>query len=95
MKVPTKAELYHQVAELQKLNQKQAEQLEAEKREAWEKRIPEATLRCLRQLHEIFPYAVTNLRYEHVDGGGYWFTFEIRNDDRRQTYCVRHTDMEE
>jgi hypothetical protein len=34
------------------------------------------------------------LRFEHVDAAAYWFTFELVNDDRRQTWCVRHGDLE-
>lgn len=93
MKVPTKDELYQQVDALTKQNAALIERLEAENRATWQKNIPAAELKCLRQLSEIFPYMVTNLRFEHVDEAGYWFTFELRNDDRPQTYAVRHSDL--
>lgn len=93
MKVPTKDELYQQVAALTRQNNTLIERLEAEKRATWQKNIPAAELTCLRQLSATFPYMVTNLRFEHVDEGGYWFTFQLRNDDRPQTYAVRHSDL--
>ena len=91
MKTPTKAELYAQIEELQKLNAKLTYQLESEKRARWEKLIPIAAEVCRRKL---FPFNVRNLQYEHVDGGGYVFSFALTNDDRRQTYIVRHGDIE-
>lgn len=93
MKAPTKDELYQQVNELTRQNTALIERLEAEKRATWQKNIPAAELMCLRQLSETFPYMVTNLRFEHVDEAGYWFTFELRNDARPQTYAVRHSDL--
>ena len=93
MKVPTKDELYQQVDALTKQNNALLAQLEAEKRATWQKNIPAAELKALRQLSETFPYMVTNLRFEHVDEAGYWFTFQLRNDDRPQTYAVRHSDL--
>lgn len=93
MKTPTKAELYAQLAELQKLNAKLANELEAEKRARWNKRIPGAVEECQRYLNTVFPGAIFALQYEHVDASGYYFTFELVNDARRQTYCVRHSDI--
>ena len=95
MKTPTKAELYAQISELEKQNAKLNNQLEAEKREKWQKLIPSAVEVCQRQLNAIFPGAVVKLHYEHVDEGGYWFSFELVNDDRRQAYAVRHSDLEQ
>ena len=28
-----------------------------------------------------------------IDASGYWFSFELINDNRKQTYAVRHTDI--
>ena len=36
-----------------------------------------------------FPGLVRKARFEHVDVSGFWFTFELANDPRRQTYVVR------
>ena len=41
------------------------------------------------ELKTIFGGLVKNLRFEHADASGYWFTFELVNDDRRQTWCIR------
>lgn len=37
---------------------------------------------------------VMNLRLEHVDAAGHWFSYELLNDDRRQTWCVRPWEVE-
>lgn len=37
--------------------------------------------------------AVRSIRLEHVDAVGYWFSYELENDDRRQTWCVRHSEV--
>ena len=36
-----------------------------------------------------------NVQLEHVDAAGYWFTFEVPQDDRRQKWCIYHTDLVE
>ena len=36
---------------------------------------------------------IRKLVLDHIDNAGYWFTFELDNDNRRQTYCVRHIDL--
>lgn len=41
------------------------------------------------ELKTIFGQLVKNLRFEHADASGYWFTFELINDSRRQTWCIR------
>ena len=42
-----------------------------------------------RELKTIYGGLVKNLRFEHADESGYWFTFELINDSRRQTWCIR------
>lgn len=37
--------------------------------------------------------AVRNIRWEHTDEAGYWFSFELEQDSRRQTWCVRHWEV--
>lgn len=34
-----------------------------------------------------------NVRLEHIDEAGYWFSFELEQDSRRQTWCVRHWEV--
>ena len=38
--------------------------------------------------------SVLNVRLEHVDEAGYWFSYELVQDSRRQTWCVRHWEVE-
>lgn len=33
------------------------------------------------------------MRFDHVDGSGFWFSYELTHDHRRQVYCVRHADL--
>lgn len=93
MKTPTKSELYTQIKELQRQNIKLQETLERDQRKEWERRRPDAVACFYKVMEQTFPGMVKNVQLEHIDGGGYWFTFELINDDRRQTYAVRHTDI--
>lgn len=34
------------------------------------------------------------VRFDHVDGSGFWFSYELTHDNRRQVYCVRHADLD-
>lgn len=93
MKTPTKAELYSQIAELQKQCTKLQETIERDQRKEWERRRPDAVAFFYKVMERTFPGMVKNVQLEHIDSGGYWFSFELINDDRRQTYAVRHTDI--
>ena len=53
------------------------------------KNIEVAAAVAWHQLEKIHPGAVKNVRFEHADESGYWFTYELQNDPRRQTYAVR------
>lgn len=92
MKTPTKAELYSQIKALTKENITLQDKLEAEERERWNKLKDKAFEVC----REMIPFpngTIQFLTLEHIDKAGYWFTFELINDDTRQTFCVRHTDL--
>ena len=65
----------------------------AEREICWLSRMSEATSVISAELKTRFGNAVRNLRFEHVDESGYWFTFELAQDSRRQTYCVRHGEV--
>lgn len=93
MKKPTKAQLYEQIAELEKMQQKAYNDRNREKIKRWNELLPAAYAVCRKQLNAVFPNAVTMLHFEHVDEGGYWFTFQLINDDRAQTYTVRHHEV--
>ena len=94
MKVPTKDELRAQVAALTRENNKLQEQLEAEERKRWQERKDDA----FEAFYDAVPFMkheICIVTLEHIDKAGYWFTFELRTDNRKQTYCVRHADIEE
>ena len=92
MKTPTKAELYKQVAALEKENIKLQAELDAEKQRYWLDHQGEAR----RVLYESVPFTVLQIRklvLDHIDSTGYWFTFNVDREEARQTYCVRHSDI--
>lgn len=60
----------------------------------WNLRVPDAGMAMCRWLNQTYPGLWGSVRYEHVDAEGYWYTYELVNDDRRQTWCVRHSDLE-
>lgn len=93
-KAPTKQQLYERIAALERINQKQEEERTREQVRRWNELLPRAYERCRSELNRVFPNLIKNLHFEHVDAGGYWFTFELENDDRKQTYAVRHSDMD-
>lgn len=93
MKAPTKQQLYDQIAALERINQKALEEVQEERRRKWNELLPKAIEECRKQLKAIFPNLLTMLHFEHVDEGGYWFTFHLVNDSRVQTYAVRHGDF--
>lgn len=66
----------------------------ADQRWRWERLIPDATVEMQKFLNKTFPRLWCKLRFEHVDAAAYWFSFELVHDDRRQTWCVRHSDLE-
>lgn len=93
MKVPTKQQLYEQIKELERINQKQNDEKTREQVKRWNEYLPQAYEKCRQELNAVFLNLVTMLHFEHVDAGGYWFTFELENDPRKQTYAVRHSDL--
>lgn len=70
----------------------QAEIDELHRRE-WEEHLSLAFVKVKEVLNNAFGGTVHLLRYEHVDASGYWFTFELINDSRRQTYRVGHDEI--
>ena len=86
--------LQDQVDELLKMNQALSRELEEKKQQEWLNRVPMATGVIQAELKQRFGFAVRNLRFEHVDASGYWFSFELAQDSRRQNLCVRHRELE-
>lgn len=93
-RAPKKAELYAQIERLEEQNRKLSDELESNRRREWELRIPDVAWVMCKFLNDKFPGTWCKLRFEHVDAAGYWYTFELVNDSRRQTWCVRHSDLE-
>lgn len=94
MKTPTKAELYAQIDVLQKEVLELRAQLDAQKHKYW----LDNTGKAKRVLFDSVPFTVlqiNRLTLDHVDSTGYWFSFNVDKDQTRQTYCVRHADLEE
>lgn len=85
--------LQDQVDELLKMNQALSRELEEKKQAEWSKRVPMATGVIQAELKQRFGFAVRNLLFEHVDASGFWFSFELAQDSRRQTWCVRHGEV--
>lgn len=44
-------------------------------------------------LNRTYPGVWRNATFEREDESGYWFSFELVTDDRRQTWCVRHGEV--
>lgn len=40
------------------------------------------------ELNRMFPNMARNVQFEHKDAAGWWYTFELVNDPRRQTIRV-------
>lgn len=93
MKKPTKKELYNIIEEQKAENKRLKDAAAAAVRQEWERKRPEATEYFLKYINGIFPGMVCKVTLEHIDASGYWFTFELKNDPRRQTYAIRHTDL--
>lgn len=92
MKVPTKDELYAHIAALTKENHRLQAELDAKDMELWQKDKDKA----FKAFYIAVPYLPREMCFvtlDHIDRTGYWFTFELQNDSRIQTYCVRHTDL--
>ena len=54
----------------------------------FEERRRMADLALWKELNRMFPNLACNVRFEHQDAAGWWYTFELVNDTRRQTIRV-------
>ena len=86
-------ETYEKVCRKLYVEEPKPEPLVDEQQREWMLRISDATAWISDFLNKTFPRTWCKLRFEHVDAAAYWFTFELVNDDRRQTWCVRHSDL--
>lgn len=87
------AELEEQIEKLNGINIRLSEELDKRNQEGWLARLDDATAVIQDLLKRQFGYSVRNLQFEHVDASGYWFTFELAQDSRRQTWAVRHYEV--
>lgn len=60
----------------------------------YEERRRAADVALWRMLNQTFPGLACNVRFEHQDAAGWWYTFELVNDPRRQTWAVRESDID-
>ena len=87
MNKPTKGDLYKMVDDL-------LDKLDEEKQKRWCGKIPQAAEVFYKTVGKIFPGMLKNVQLEHIDEAGFWFTFELINDSRRQTYAIRHNEVD-
>ena len=92
MKTPTKSELYAQVEALTRENIALQEKLDAQERKQWDEKKDNAVAAFYKSV-PFMAREMHNVTLDHIDKAGYWFTFELITDNRKQTYCVRHTDL--
>lgn len=90
-----KAEMQKQMEFLERENKMMREEIARKQQEEWDKLRPKATEIFHKEMNNIFPEMVCKVTLEHIDSSGFWFTFELKNDSRRQTYAIRHTDLED
>lgn len=90
-----KAEMQKQMEFLERENRRMREEIARQQQAEWDKLRPKATEIFHKEMNKIFPEMVCKVTLEHIDSGGFWFTFELKNDSRRQTYAIRHTDLED
>ena len=93
-KRPSKQALYERIEALEKENRAIAELADKERKERWTRNIPAAMMRFGDVMRTRFGTLFSSPVFEHVDAAGYWFTFELTNDARRQTYCIRHEEVQ-
>lgn len=48
----------------------------------------------LHEMHRGHYSELCNVQLDHIDKVGYWFSFDLPQDKRRQTWLVRHSDLE-
>lgn len=93
MKAPTKAQLYEEIRRRDIENARLNNELNADRIKRWEERLPAAYEKARADLGRVFGGLLTLLKYEHCDASGYYFTFELINDPRRQCYRVNHDEI--
>lgn len=93
MKTESKNELRNRIKYLEQQTEKLQNKINEERNIEWAKNLPIAIQKFHEVANTIFPNLICKINFEHCDEAGYWFTFELKNDSREQTYCIRHTDI--
>lgn len=89
----SKAKLEQRVADLEMENTALIEGMMGREQSEWAEKLDKANQVMCEFLDKTFPRLWCNLRFEHADAAAYWYSFELVNDDRRQTWCVRHNEV--
>ena len=56
--------------------------------------VEKATGVLMADLRAKYGAAVRNVMLNHVDAAGYWFSYELEQNSTRQTWCVRHWEVQ-
>jgi hypothetical protein len=56
--------------------------------------VERATEVLMTELRKMYGETVRNVVLDHVDAAGYWFSYELVNDDRRQVCRIKHSELE-
>ena len=92
-KKPTKKALEAQLKSEAKEKAKLQAEIDELKQKEWKEHLSPAFEKVKEILYKAFGRTVCLLRFEHVDSSGYWFTFELTNNNTRQTYRVGHDEI--
>ena len=56
--------------------------------------VEKATGILMGMLRPMYGETVRNVILDHVDAAGYWFSYELVQDSRRQVCRVKHSELE-
>ena len=56
--------------------------------------VEKATGVLMGELRKMYGGSVRNVVLDHVDAAGYWFSYELVQDSRRQVHRVKHSELE-
>ena len=56
--------------------------------------VERATGVLMAELRKMYGESVRNVVLDHVDAAGYWFSYELVQDSRRQVHRVKHSELE-
>lgn len=94
MKKPTKKELYERLNEMQAREIKVQDEKERQFTQNAMAYYDIAYNLLVEKLKKSFGCAYCLIKLDHIDTAGFWFSFELVNDKSRQSYCVRHYEVQ-